>query len=95
MAQRGAGSAALLTEMEVEKALFVGVVLDEYLELVAEYNRRALESASALDAPYLKAYLTLFDEGCGQLREEMEARRSERIREQLAALIQKAQVPRG
>lgn len=95
MAQRGLGPAAPLTEMDVEKALFVGVVLDEFLELVAEYNRRALESVSTLDAPHLKAYITLFDQGCGQLREELEARRSERIREQFAALIQKPQVPCG
>jgi hypothetical protein len=95
MAQRGASSAAPLTEMEVEEALFVGVVLDEYLELVAEYNRRALESASTLDARHLEAYLTLFEQGCGQLGEELYARRSERIREQFAALTQEASVRRG
>lgn len=95
MAHRGLGPPARLTETDVEKALFVGAVLDEYLELIAEYRRRALESASTLDAPYLKAYITLFDQGAGQLREELEARRSERIREQFAALIQEAPVPRG
>jgi hypothetical protein len=93
VAQRDPDPAAPLTEMDVEKALFVGVVLDEYLELVAEYNQRALESVSTLTAPHLKAYIALFDQGCGQLREELEARRSERIREPFAALIQEAQVP--
>jgi hypothetical protein len=95
MAHRGLGPPARLTETDVENALFVGVVLDEFLELMAEYRRRALESVSTLDAPHLKAYITLFDQAGGQLREELEARRSERIREQFAALIQEAPVPRG
>jgi hypothetical protein len=94
-AQRGPSPATPLTEMDVDKALFVGVVLDEYLGLVAEYNRRALESVSTLAAPHLKAYITLFAQGCGQLRKELEARRSERIRGQFAALMQRAQAPRG
>jgi hypothetical protein len=95
MARRGPGPAAPLTGTDVEKALFVGLVLDEYLDLVAEYNRRALESASALEAPYLTAYLTRFDQGCGQLGEELEARRSARIREQFADLMQEAPVRHG
>jgi hypothetical protein len=93
MAHRGLGAAASLTEPEVEKALFVGAVLDEYVELIANYNRLALESVSALDAPYLKAYIELLGQHGGRLRDDLEARRSERIREQFAALIRAAPDP--
>lgn len=95
MAHRSLGQSELLTETDVEKALFAGAVLDEYLELMARYNRLARESVSALDVPYLKAYIALLDQGGGQLREELEARRSELIREQFAALIQRAPDFRG
>ncbi len=84
-----------LTETDVEKALFAGAVLDEYLGLIAEYRRRALESASALAVPYLEAYLALRDEAARQLSVDLEARRTEWIREQFAALIPKPPVPVG
>lgn len=82
-----------LTETDVEKALFAGAVLDEYLELMAEYRRRALESASALAIPYLEAYLALRDQAARQLSVDLEARRREWIWEQFAALIPDAPVP--
>jgi hypothetical protein len=95
VAHRGLGPPTGLTEADVEKAFFVGAVLEEYLELIADYRRRAREIISTLDAPHLEAYIALFDQSSGQLREVLEARRSERIREQFAALIQEEPVPRG
>lgn len=92
MALRGSDPAAALTEADVDMALFVGVVLDELLELVNEYNHRALERVSTLDALYLETYITLFDRGCRQLREELKAKRSGWIWEQFAPLIQEAPV---
>lgn len=95
LAHRGLGPSAPLTETDVEKALFAGAVLDESLSLMARRNRLALESVSTLDAPYLKAYIALLDQSDEQLREEIAARRSERIREQLAVLIRQAPDFRG
>jgi hypothetical protein len=89
MAQRDLDPAIPLTETEVDKALFAGAVLDEYLELVADPNRRVPESASSQAAPHLRACLTLFDQRC----EQLEITRSERIPEPSAALIQEAPVP--
>ena len=95
LAERGLDPSIALTEVDVEKALFAGAILDEFLELMARYNRLALECVSTLDAPYLKAYIALLDQGGRQLRQDLETRRSERIREQFAALIQKVPDPRG
>jgi hypothetical protein len=92
-AHRGLDPHASLTETDVEKALFVGAVLDEYMEMMIRYNRLALESVSTLDVPYLRAYIVLLDQDGRQLREELEAKRSKRIREQFAALIQEAPAP--
>ena len=92
MAHQSLKPPAMVTETDVEQALFAGTVLDEYLELIAEYRRRALEGASALAIPYLQAYITLRDQAAKQLREDLETRRSERILGQFAALIQAAPV---
>ncbi len=90
MAAQGISSPASLTEVEVEKALFVGRVFEEMLDLAAEYNRRTLESISNLYAPYLEAYIDVLAQQCRQLKEELQAERARRIRERFAFLFQGA-----
>ena len=90
MAAQGICSPASLTEAEVEKALFIGKVFEEVLDLAAEYNWRTLESISALRAPYLEAYIDVLAQQCRQLKGELQAERARRIREQFAFLLQGA-----
>ena len=90
MAAQGISSLASLTEAEVEKALFIGRVFEEVLDLAADYNQRTLESISTLHAPYLEAYIDVLAQQCRQLKGELQAERTRRIREQFAFLLQGA-----
>ena len=95
MTRRGLDPSVPLTETDVEKALFAGAVLDESMAMMARCNRQALESVSVLDAPYLKAYIAQLDRSGECLKEDLEAKRAERVREQFAVLIRHAPDFRG
>ncbi len=95
MANRGIRPPAPLTEEEVEKSLFVGTVLDEAADLMAQYTRRAMESISALQAPYLRAYLAYLHQECLRSKEGFQAQRSQWIKEQFAFLLQEPDLPGG
>jgi len=93
MAHRGIRPPAPLTEAEVEKALFVGTVLDEAVDLMAEYSQRAMESIVTLHTPYLKAYLAFLDQECQRTRAGFQEERSQWIRGQFAFLVQETHAP--
>lgn len=93
MADRGICPPAPLTEDDVEKSLFVGTVLDEAVDSMAQYTRQAMESISALHAPYLKAYLAFLDQECLRSKEGFQAQRSQWIEEQFAFLLREPGLP--
>jgi hypothetical protein len=93
MVDRGIRPSGSLTEEEVEKSLFVGTVLDEAVDLMAQHTRRAIESISVLHAPYLKAYLAFLEQECLRSKEGFQAQRSQWIKEQFAFLLDEPSVP--
>lgn len=92
MACRGIHPPAAPSETDVEKAIFVGKVLEEVLEVAVEHSRLALESISNLYAPYLTAYVESLYEEWQQWADGWQAKRTQWIREQWAFLVEETGV---
>lgn len=95
IADRGRRSPARLTEAEVEKALFVGTVLEEIFDLMILHNQRALEVISTWHVPYLEAYIGSLNRECQQSREGFGEERARWIQKQFAPLTPQTYPPGG